>query len=150
MKELSSLKTSETFTHWQSAISRRPKPLATVFPIYNSSVCSKNNINTRSKLKLHKPAARLTTYQRCVYYNSINIYNKLPDDLAELVSNKKCFLLELKKYLTDKPFYSVEEYFECIIDLWREAQGGNVHISVILILDYVIHEIMYRCVLLIS
>jgi len=56
-------------------------------------------------------------HQRSVYYNSINIYNNLADDLAELVSNNKCFLLQLKKYLTDKPFYSVEEYFECIIDL---------------------------------
>jgi len=74
---------------------------------FNTSV---HNINTRFKLKLHKPTARLSLYQRSVYYNSINIYNKLPDDFAELVSNKKCFLLQLKKYVTDKPFYSLEEY----------------------------------------
>jgi len=36
-------------------------------------------------------------YQRSAYYNSTNIYNKLPDDLAELESNKKRFLLQLKK-----------------------------------------------------
>jgi hypothetical protein len=41
-------------------------------------------------------------YQRS---NSINIYNKLPDDLTE-----KCFLQHLKKYLIAKPFYSIEEY----------------------------------------
>jgi len=75
---------------------------------FNTSV---HNINTRRKLKLHKPAAIFTMYQKSVYCNSINIYNKLPDDLAELVSNKKCFLLQLKKYLTDNPFYSVEEFF---------------------------------------
>jgi hypothetical protein len=57
----------------------------------NTSV---HNINTRRKLKLHKPAARLTMYQRSVYYNSINIYNILPDELVELVLNKKCFLLQ--------------------------------------------------------
>jgi hypothetical protein len=74
---------------------------------FNTSV---HNINPRRKLKLHKPTARLTLYQRSVYYNSINIYNKLPDDLAELLLNKKCFLLQLKKYLTDNPFYSVEEF----------------------------------------
>jgi hypothetical protein len=68
------------------------------------------NINTRLKLKLHKPAVRLSMYQRSTYYNSINIYNKFPDELAELVSNKKRFLLQLKKYLADKPFYSLEEY----------------------------------------
>jgi len=49
-------------------------------------------------------------YQRSIYCNNINIYNKLPDDLTELVSNKKCFLLQVKKYLTDEPFYSVEEF----------------------------------------
>jgi hypothetical protein len=62
-----------------------------------------HNINTRCKLKLHKPVTRLTVYQRSVCYNSMHIYNKLPDDLAKLVSNKKCFLLQLKKYLTS-PF----------------------------------------------
>jgi hypothetical protein len=72
---------------------------------FNTSV---HNINTMCKLKLHKPLTRLTVYQRSVCYNSMRIYNKLPDDLAKLVSNKKCFLLRLK-YLTDKPFYSVEE-----------------------------------------
>jgi hypothetical protein len=71
---------------------------------------SVHNINSRHKLKLHKPAARLAMYQRSVYCNSINVYNKLPDDIAALVSNKKCFLLQLKKHLTDKPFYSVEEF----------------------------------------
>jgi hypothetical protein len=53
-----------------------------------------------------------SVYQRSVYYNCMNIYNKLPDDLVVLVPNKKCFLLQLKKYLTDKPFYSVEEYLK--------------------------------------
>jgi len=36
-------------------------------------------------------------YQKGVYYSSIKIYNKLPDVIAELVSNKKCFLIQLKK-----------------------------------------------------
>jgi hypothetical protein len=75
----------------------------------NTSV---HNVNTRLKLILHKPTVRLTMYQRSAYSNSINIYNKLPNDLAELVSNKKHFLLQLKKYLTDKPFYSLEEYLK--------------------------------------
>jgi len=56
---------------------------------FNTSL---HNINTRLELKLHKPNSE--TYN--VYYNSINIYNKLPVDLAELVLNKKRFLLQLK------------------------------------------------------
>jgi hypothetical protein len=83
--------------------------LSSNLEIYKFST-SAHNISTRHKLKLHKPATRLTVYQRSVYCNRINIYNKLPDDLAELVSTNKCLLLQLKKYITAKPFYSVEEY----------------------------------------
>jgi len=83
--------------------------LSSNLEIYNFNT-SVHNINTRHKLKLHKPATIITMYERSVYCNSINIYNKLPDDLVELVSNKKCFLLQLKKCLTDKSFYSVEEF----------------------------------------
>jgi len=77
-----------------------------------SSKCYEYNINTgtRIKLKLHKPTVRLTMHQKSAFNNSINIYNKLPDDLAELVLNKKHLLIQLKKYLTEKPFYSLEEY----------------------------------------
>jgi hypothetical protein len=53
--------------------------------------------------------------------------------------------LQLKKYLTDKPFYSVEEYFECMTDLWWEAQCGNVRISVILILDCNLWNYVLMC-----
>ena len=74
---------------------------------FNTSV---HNINTRLKLKQHKPTARLTMYQRSAYCNSINICNKLPNDITELVLNKKRFLSQLKKYLIDKPFYSLDEY----------------------------------------
>ena len=63
------------------------------FFTFNTSV---HNINTRLKLTLHKPTARLTMYQRSAYYNSINIYNKLPDVVAELVLNEKHFLIQLK------------------------------------------------------
>ena len=74
---------------------------------FNSTVY---DINTRHKLKLHMPSTKLTMYQRGVYYSSIKIYNKLPDVIAELVINRKSFLLQLRKYLIDKAFYSIEEY----------------------------------------
>jgi hypothetical protein len=69
--------------------------LSSNLEIYKFNI-SVHDINTKHKLKLHKPAARLTVYQRSVYYNSINIYNKLPDELAELVLNKIGLLLQLK------------------------------------------------------
>ena len=76
---------------------------------FNSSV---HSINTRSRLKLHKPLVRLKLYQQSSYYNCVNIYNKLPDELAKLILNKKQFLKQLKKYLTDRPFYTLEEFLE--------------------------------------
>jgi hypothetical protein len=76
---------------------------------FNSSI---HSINTRHRLKLHKPLVRLKLYQQSPYYNCLNIYNKLPDDLAKIISNKKQFLKQLKKYLIDKPFCTMEEFFE--------------------------------------
>ena len=75
--------------------------------IFNSTV---HTINTRLRLKLHKPIVKLKMCQRSSYNNCINIYNKLPDDLAYLITKKKQFLLELKKYLVTKPYYSLEEF----------------------------------------
>jgi len=55
-------------------------------------------------------------YQKGVYYSSIKIYNKIPDVIAELVSNKKCFLIQLKKYLIDQACYSLQEYLRLNTD----------------------------------
>jgi len=71
-----------------------------------------NGINTRHKIKLHKPSTKHTVYQRGVYYSNIKMYKKLLDVIAEFVSNKKCFLIQLKKYLCDKALYSLEEYLD--------------------------------------
>jgi len=67
-------------------------------------------INTRNKLKLHKPISNLTLYQRGVYYMSIRVFTKLPDCIAKLVENKKSFISTLRQYLVSKSFYSLEEF----------------------------------------
>ena len=61
-------------------------------------------------------------YQKSVYYNSINVYNRLPDAIAELLTNKEFFPRRLKKYLIDKPFYSLEEF----MDSWQTHDGGSM------------------------
>jgi hypothetical protein len=76
---------------------------------FNSSI---HSINTSHRLKLHKPLVRLKLYQQSLYYNCINIYNKLPDELAKLISDKKQLLQQLKKYLIDKLFYTMNQFFE--------------------------------------
>ena len=55
---------------------------------FNSSV---HNINTRLR-----PSMKLKMFQRSDYYNCKNICNKLPEDLANLIHNKKQFLFQLK------------------------------------------------------
>jgi len=67
-------------------------------------------INTRNKLKLHKPISNVTLYQRGVYYMSIRVFTKLPDCIAKLVENKKSFISTLRQYLVSKSFYSLEEF----------------------------------------
>ena len=86
---------------------------------FNTEIHDKN---TRHKLKLHKPSTRLSIYQKSVYYNSINVYNRLLDAIAEFVTNKKFFHDNWKKYLIDKPFYSLEE----CMDSWKTHDGGSM------------------------
>jgi len=54
-------------------------------------------------------------FQKGVYYSSIKIYNKIPELIAELVLNKKCFLVQLKKCLIVKPFPFIKRILELLI-----------------------------------
>jgi hypothetical protein len=76
---------------------------------FNSSL---RNINTRKSLQLHRPTANSTSFQRDVYYASIKIFNKLPVCTANLVMDKKHFILVLKKMLIMQSFYSVNEFLD--------------------------------------
>jgi len=75
-----------------------------------------HNYNTRYRIQLHKPSAALTLYQKGLYYESVRIYNKLPYNIAELILQNKGFLTNLKKYLLEKAYYSVEEHMNDLSD----------------------------------
>ena len=49
-------------------------------------------------------------HQKEASYDGIKIINKLPEYIAEFVLRKKYLISNLKVYLTDKAFYSTEEY----------------------------------------
>jgi len=66
--------------------------------------------NTREK-KLQTQIGNFMSYQRDAYYASIKTFNALPTSIANQVTNKNCFIGNLKTFLLDKPFYSSEEYF---------------------------------------
>jgi hypothetical protein len=40
----------------------------------------------------------------------IKIFSKLPGFIADIISEKKRFILILKKYLIEKSFYSLEDF----------------------------------------
>jgi len=42
-----------------------------------------------------------------VYYVSIKIFNTIPTSIAELVKDKKQFILALRRFLVVESFYSV-------------------------------------------
>jgi len=77
------------------------------FYTFNSTV---HNYNTRNRILLHDPSSLLTIYQKGLHYESVGVLNKLPHNIAELISHNKSFLIKLKKYLLGKAYYSIGEY----------------------------------------
>jgi hypothetical protein len=71
-----------------------------------------HSINIRSKNNLKLPQARLSIYQKGVYYMGIKTYNLLPSSLKDLLNKKQQFKLALKRYLLEKSVYSLREYFD--------------------------------------
>ena len=71
-----------------------------------------HNINTRNKLKLHKPISNLTLYQKGVCYMSIRIFNKLPECTETVSDNERSFIPTFIEYLVNKSFYFLEEFFD--------------------------------------
>jgi hypothetical protein len=47
------------------------------------------------------------------YYTCINIFNRLPDALSSQLKNTKQFLSGLKDYLVNRPYYTLQEFYEC-------------------------------------
>ena len=59
-----------------------------------------HRITTRLTSDLYVPAAILTIYQKCVYYQGIKIYNLLPKTTEDLSGDKNKFKLALKRFVT--------------------------------------------------
>jgi hypothetical protein len=74
---------------------------------FNSTI---SGFYTRKKLQLHTPSTTLKIYQKGALCDSIKIFNKLAKYIAKYFLRKKYCISNLKKYLIDKPFYSLEEY----------------------------------------
>jgi hypothetical protein len=71
-----------------------------------------HNINTRQKLDFHVPSVSFTKVQKGVYYSGITLFNSLPRSIKEVAHNINKLKYELRKFLMENSFYSVEEYVD--------------------------------------
>lgn len=76
--------------------------------VANSQV---HTFHTRSQNDLHLPTANLTVFQRGVYFSGVKIFNNLPTDLKHTLYDVHKFKRALKRFLLEKSFYSLEEYY---------------------------------------
>jgi hypothetical protein len=68
---------------------------------------------TRTATNIYPPLCNLTLFQKGAYYSGLKLFNHLPQNIKILANEKKkTFKSALKRFLTSKSFYSVEEYFE--------------------------------------
>jgi hypothetical protein len=74
---------------------------------YNSDV---HKFNTRTNYDLHLPTAKLTIFQKGVYYSGIKIYNHLPLHLKQLSCDINKFKSAVKRFLLTNFFYTLDEY----------------------------------------
>lgn len=65
----------------------------------------------RNETNYNLPHHRLHKTSRTPTFMGIKIFNSLPEKLKIITEDKK-FFRELKKYLLDKAYYSLKEYFE--------------------------------------
>jgi hypothetical protein len=69
-----------------------------------------NHINTRQHANFHQPSVNVAKYQKGVYYLGVKVLNALPYIKTEF-NNPKKFKVVLQKFLCEKSFYSLDEYF---------------------------------------
>jgi hypothetical protein len=63
------------------------------------------------QLNFYQPSANLTQYQNGVYYQGVKVFNMLPPHIKIEFDNPKKFKSILKKFLCEKSFYSLEDFF---------------------------------------
>ena len=66
---------------------------------------------TRQHHNFHYPTVSLKKYQTGVHYMGIKIFNKLPTYIKTEYTNGSKFIHLVRKFLSEKSFYSLEEFF---------------------------------------
>jgi hypothetical protein len=68
-------------------------------------------IKTRNSLNFHPPLSHLIKYQKAVYYAGIRVFNHLPTSIKRIADDTKVLKKDLKRFLLDNSFYSMDEFF---------------------------------------
>jgi len=96
-----------------------------LFAVKNLNIYSTNSsvhgVNTRQQNKLNIPLVRLSSIQRGVYSSSVEIFNKLPQNIFKYCNNIHTFKTLLRDYLVKNAFYSIEEFLCAAhndVDIW--------------------------------
>jgi len=66
---------------------------------------------TRNTNNLHPPLSPLTRYQKGVHCARIRVFNHLLTSIKSTVNETKVFEKNLKRFLLDNSFYSMDEFF---------------------------------------
>lgn len=74
-----------------------------------------HSFNTRNKDKLDYTRCRLSVSSNTCFFNGINIFNKLPLEARKLPINR--FKSCIHRWLLNRPFYSVNEFMECDVNI---------------------------------
>lgn len=66
--------------------------------------------STRRKNLRHKIQPTLNITKQCTLYQSVEIFNRLPHQIKELLYRPNLFKQKVKAFLLDKIFYSINDY----------------------------------------
>jgi hypothetical protein len=61
---------------------------------------------------LHLPIANTKKYKEGPYFSAIKLYSHLPEYIESLSSDQKRFKNNLREFLCQNPFYSIQDYYE--------------------------------------
>jgi hypothetical protein len=70
-----------------------------------------HHINTRQHANFHQISVNVAKYQKGLYYLGVKVFSVLPSDIKGEFNNPKKFEV-LQKFLCEKSFYSLDEYFD--------------------------------------
>jgi hypothetical protein len=66
---------------------------------------------TRQHANFHQPSVNVVKYKKGVYYLGVKVFNAFPSDIKTEFNNPKKFKVVLQKFVCEKSFYSLDEYF---------------------------------------